>query len=419
MIRGARQVGKTYSVRELASSFDKYVEINFEMLPRAVDVFERDLDPERILRDLQILTGQSISPGHTLLFLDEIQEAPKALKALRYFYENLPQQHVIAAGSLVDFQLEHIGVPVGRISFLYMYPMSFLEFLIAKSREDLKDLLVSGDLQKVITETIHSTYLYLLGEYLAVGGMPESVLCWINTSDLKECSAVQTEILLSYQQDFSKYVKSYQTKYTDLLFSEIPKQMGKKFIFSHLPGNYKTRELNPALELLEKANIVQKIYHTDGNGIPLGAEINMKRFKLVFLDIALAQQILHINTGNWILDPMRTLINKGTIAESFVGQELLAYSDPVKKAGCYYWHRETRSSNAEVDYIITIDRDIIPLEVKAGKSGRLRSLHLFIKEHEHCPYGVQLYMDMPAEFGKIKVYPLYAVAGLMKGPVKE
>jgi predicted AAA+ superfamily ATPase len=194
----------------------------------------------------------------------------------------------------------------------------------------------------------------------------------------------------------------------DLLFNEIPSQSGRKFIFSHLSGENRARDLHPALDLLVKADMVHKIYHTAGNGIPLGAEINFKRYKLLFLDIALHQYLLGLHPGESIIHPLDYMINNGALAEVLGGQELAGYSSPLKKSPLYYWHREAKSSNAEVDYLIVHSGNIIPLEIKAGKAGRLKSLQQFLSVHPSTPYGMVFNDNYPAQFEDIKSLPLYA-----------
>ena len=418
LLRGARQVGKTYSCRELGKAFDEFVEINFEIEPRYIEVFERDLDPKRIVRDIGLLVGKDIVPGKTLLFLDEIQEAPKAVKSLRYFYELMPELHVVAAGSLLDFVLENVGMPVGRVSSLHMYPMSFLEFLLARGDQGLAELLLEHDHRSALINPVHQKLLYIFSEYLATGGMPEVVRSWIETEDLKKCGQRQTELIEAYRQDFSKYVKKYQIKYVELIFNEIPRLLGRKFKYSRLAGNWRNRELAPALDLLLKASVVHDVRHTSASGIPLGGAVNPDRFKTIFLDIGLAQTVLELDPAEWILKSETCLVNRGAIAEAFVGQELLAYSNPARKASLYYWHREAHSSNAEVDYLLQKQQNIIPIEVKSGSRGTLRSLHLFLKEKSSVssrgvrfsgyPFSVQEYLHS---------YPLYAVANLMRDEI--
>ncbi len=419
IIRGARQVGKTYSCRELGKTFDEFVEINFEIRPQFGDIFERDLDPRRIIRDLGLLTGKDIIPGRTLLFFDEIQDAPKAVKSLRYFHELLPELHVIAAGSLLDFVLENIGIPVGRVASLYMYPLSFLEFLAARGDQGLAQLLLEHDHQFPLSDPIHNQLVSVLGEYLAIGGMPEIVQSWVDKRDLKKCGEKQAILTDAFRQDFSKYAKNFQIKYVDLIFDEVPRWIGRKFRYSKLPGSWRKRELAPALDLLHKASIVHKVKHTSANGIPLGGEVNPNRFKTIFLDVGLAQAVLGLDLAAWLLKPETSIINRGAVAENFVGQEMLAYSNPREKYSLFYWHREAQASNAEVDYLLQVQKEIIPIEVKSGAKGTLRSLHLFLKEKSFVSsYGIRISGHPFSIHDDLHSYPLYGVPNLFREEIR-
>jgi hypothetical protein len=412
LIRGARQVGKTYIVRQFGGKFKNFAEINFELLIDAGEIFKTDLKPDRIIRDISLLLQTKITPKETLLFLDEIQEAPEALKALRYFYELMPELHVIAAGSLLEFQIEKIGIPVGRVSTMYMYPLTFPEFLMADHNDDYLSAIADIFKENKVNQVFHNRLLRLLGEYVAVGGMPEAVNCWVETKEYQQCSQIHRSLIETFRQDFLKYSKKHQIKHIDKLFNEIPHMLGRKFKFSAISGEYRKRELDPALDLLQKAGVIHKVYHTSGQGLPLGADIKFNRFKTIFLDIALAQTMLNMEMTSWILKPFEQIINKGAVAEAFAGQELIAGSDIDIKSQLFYWHREARSSNAEVDYLTVRNDTIIPIEIKSGKEGTLKSMKMFLKEHPKTPYGIRFYGGMPNIVNNIRSYPLYCVAGL-------
>lgn len=413
LIRGARQVGKTFIIRELGKHFADFTEVNFELLPKAGKIFEQDLDPRRIIRDIGLMMGKKITPGESLLFFDEIQDAPRAVTALRYFYEILPELHIIAAGSLLEFELEKVGLPVGRISSIYMYPLSFMEFLKARNKDLLIETLLDHDVDQKISEVAHQNLLLLLGEYLTVGGMPEAVKRFVDASDLPQCFNALRTIIDTYRQDFNKYASRYQLKYVEVLFDSIPVFLGKKFKFSNIPGELRKRELDPCLELLLKAHIVNKITHSSGQGIPLSAQAHLETFKINFLDIALSQGLLGIDSGSWILSPETSFINKGPITEALVGQELLAYVMPDRKNQLFYWQREAQSSNAEVDYLVQDEDRIIPVEVKSGPTGKLKSLRLFLDSHTHSPYGIRFSTANFEVDNGIRNYPLYAVSRIM------
>ncbi len=411
LLRGARQVGKTHLVRQFGNTFDSFVEINFEKNPSLIQIFDYDLSPSRIIKELSIVLNKKIEPGKTLLFFDEIQQAPLAITAMRYFYEEMPSLHLIAAGSLVDFAIEKVGVPVGRISFLYMYPMSFIEFLHATNNRLLGMELVNHKPSELMSDVIHQKGLKLLGEYMVVGGMPQSVAQWVENQDIELCNQVLQDIKNAYEQDFEKYSKKNQIKYVELLFKQIPTLICQHIKYSNLKTIYRKRELEPALLLLEKAGIVHKVIQTVGSGVPLAAQANVDRFKLMMLDVALNQNILGFNYKEWLIEPTVALVNKGNISESFVGQEFLAYSSSRIKQQLYYWHREARSSNAEVDYLSLIGSKIIPVEVKSGHGGNLQSMKMFLETHPESPYGIRFSTHNYSVFDNIHSYPLYAVIG--------
>lgn len=411
LVKGARQVGKTYAVREFGKTFSSCVELNFELNKKAKTIFDRDLDPHRILNEISIITEKQIIPGQTLLFLDEIQSVPEGISALRYFYEIMPELHVIAAGSLLEFALQKVGVPVGRVQFLYMYPLSFIEFLSALGHHMIIKEILSHSIEQEMSDIIHSKILHLLGNYLAIGGMPQAVVCWQTMLNLHACSQIPHNLAAAYQYDFVKYGKSGQIKYLDMLFSRIPQQFGKKFKYSQI-GDYRKRELEPCVDLLESAGIVHKVMHSDAQGIPLGAQADIHTFKLIFIDVGLSQFILDLKTGDWLLNPLQEFANKGLLVESFVGQELIAYEHPMKKTALYYWKREARASEAEVDYVIQYGKSILPIEVKSGKGTTLRSLQLFLETHKDSPYGLRLSTNNYSVYEKVHSYPLYAISVL-------
>lgn len=413
LIRGARQVGKTHLVRQFGERFENFVEINFEKRDEFVKIFDNDLDPKRIIRDLTIMEKMPIIAGKTLLFLDEIQQAPRAITGLRYFYEEMPDLHVIAAGSLVDFAIEKVGVPVGRINYLFMYPMSFIEFLYAMGYQQLAMEIVNHSPTNPLNEAIHELALRLFGEYMALGGMPGVVSHWVKDQDITSCVKVLQGINNVYEDDFGKYAKKHEIKYLDLLFKTIPSLISQQFKYSLVTTIYRKRELEPAILLLEKAGIIHRIFHSHGQGLPLGAEINFDKFKIIFLDIGLNQAILGLKLEQWFLNPSAAMINKGNVAESYVGQELLAYGDPTQKPQLFYWHREKPSSQAEVDYITEIASQVVPIEVKSGRGSTLQSMRIFLDEHKNSEYGVRFSMHNYSNFDSIYSYPLYAVAGIL------
>lgn len=416
VLRGARQVGKTYAVRELGKQFESMVEVNFELVPEAKSIFEKDLVPKRILWELGLLSQTPIVPGKTLIFLDEVQAAPQVLLALRYFYEMIPDLHVIAAGSLLEFALEQVGMPVGRLNVLYVYPLSFLEFLAAIDQSPLIDAVLR---KQSLSTVIHDKLNDFLGHYLAIGGMPESVAAWAATQDPRASYEALKGLIETYRDDFPKYAKKYQMQYVDVLFNQIPYFIGEQFKYSSIHGEYKKRELAPCLDLLRRANVLHQITHSAGNGIPLGAEVNLERFKTIFLDVGISQALLGLDLMAWFLNPDKDLINRGAIAEAFVGQELLAYASPKWKTDLFFWKREAKGSLAEVDYLIDSEGLVIPVEVKSNHGSTLRSLHQFLLEHPQSPYGIRFWAKGYLSMDKLDSRPLYATATLAHAEQKE
>jgi predicted AAA+ superfamily ATPase len=413
LLRGARQVGKTFSVRELGKSFDHFVEINLEETPEAHSVFEGNLDPERMIANLSAIMQQPIKPGMTLLFIDEIQIIPRAITALRYFYEKMPMLHVIAAGSLLDFAIEQVGIPVGRVQSLYMFPLSFVEFLIALDYTILLEGIITHDPTKEMSPVIHNKALELLGDYLALGGMPRVVQLWQETKNPLNCAKVQSAILDTYRQDFDKYAKRLQIKYVELIFKHIPMQLGRKFKYSLIEGEYRKRELAPALDLLVTAGIAHRVFHSAGQGAPLGAQIDPQDYKVIFLDVALSQVLLDLDVAGWFINPLAEFVNKGTLTEAFAGQEMLAYDNPHAKKNLYYWHRDARASEAEVDYLMQQKNLIVPIEIKSGAGTTLKSMQSFLTTHAASSYGIRFSTHNYSEYQNVKSFPLYAIAQVM------
>jgi len=409
LLRGARQVGKTHAARVLGQTFDNFIEINLEFNEPARLIFEKNLDPERIALQLSELVQTPIKPGSTLLFIDEIQHVPKAVTALRYFYELMPELHVVAAGSLLDFAIEQVGIPVGRVTALYVYPVSFMEFLVALGHKEWAKAIMKYTPADAISDSLHGELLYLVGIYIAIGGMPAAINEWLKTKISREVKIVHSELLFSYQQDFDKYAKKHQIKYLNLLFQKAIDQLARKFMFARV-GEYKKRELEPALELLEKAGLFHKAIRSAGQGISIGAQAELDDFKIIFLDIGLSQAVLKFDLAQWFIDPLQMFINKGEIIEAFVGQEILAYSDSISKENLFYWRKDTRGGEAEVDYLVQLKEQVVPIVVKAGGSKRMQSMEIFQASHPNSSYGIRFWAHNYELQERIHSYPLYAVS---------
>jgi len=423
LLRGARQVGKTYLVENFGkNNFENILSLNFEFEPKFNACFDT-FNPAEILNKISLLTGKIITPGKTLLFLDEIQECPKAIEALRYFKEKIPNLHIIGAGSLLEFVLntENFHMPVGRIQFLHLKPLSFKEFLGAIGRQlDADYLSEVSFLDKQIlnpqhfNNIAHDLLLKLLREYSAIGGMPAVVKEYAETESITNCQNIQSALLNAYRLDFGKYSKRTNHHYLQRLYERSPSLIGQHFQYSKIDSEMKSRDLKTALNNLCYAGLMYRVYATSASGLPLISLINEKKFKLLFLDIGLAQRSTGLD-ANILLQKDLLLVNRGMIAEQFVGQELLAYANPYEAAQLFFWSREKTNSKAEVDYVITVDEHIIPVEVKAGSTGRLKSLQIFMQEKK-SKLGVRV-SQLPLSFDsekRILSVPLYMISEISR-----
>lgn len=337
MIRGARQVGKSYTITEFGErEFENLVTINFEQQPEYKNCFST-LVPKEIISTISVLNMSDIIPGKTLLFLDEIQECPRAITALRYFHEQMPELHVIGAGSLLDFVLseENFRMPVGRVQYLFMKPLSFLEFLDAAGENRSRGIIENTGWDSPVNPVVHDHLLSLVKKYAIVGGMPKAVAEYVSSGDLNRCHRIQTSIIQTYRDDFGKYSSQVKQKYLQKIFSAVPKMVGKKFKYSQVDDSIHSRDLKEAVELL-------------------------------------------------------------------------AYRDEFEEPSLYYWAREARSSSAELDYLVPCLSYALPVEVKAGKTGTLRSMHLFLDKYP-CPVGVRVFSLPFSDNPPIITVPFYGI----------
>ncbi len=413
IIKGARQVGKTWLVREFGKSYKHFIEINFERSPEYSSIFEPNLDPERIINEILDAKEQPRDLKNTLLFFDESQESPNAIKSLRYFYEELPDLHIICTGSLLDFALENIPTGVGRITYLNLYPMTFSEFLTALGEDRLRKRLLKHPDDLPLTEIFHQKLLKYLHVYLAIGGMPEAVSEYISTNSLSHIQQVQRDLIQTYHDDFVKYARKHRITILDILLKSIPLQLGSKFIYTLVGEGFRSRELIQAIGLLEKARIINKVYYSRADGLPLHARINSKFFKILMLDIGLTQNIIGLDLENWITGNIGKHVRGGAITEAFVGQELAAYTNATPVNPLVYWHREKRNSSAEVDYVIEYKNNITPVEVKEGPTGRLKSLFLFLKE-KNLNLGIKISSGNFNSSENLLSIPLYAIEKIFR-----
>lgn len=397
VIRGARQVGKTWLVRHLAQvQKRKLIEINFERSPQFASLFLPN-DPRQILLNLSAAFNEHIDSKESLLFLDEIQVAPALLAKLRWFAEDLPELPVIAAGSLLEFVLgkHSFSMPVGRINYMHLEPFSFEEFLLASHKQFLFDYLDTYHWQTEIPQAIHEQLLNLFKEYLIVGGMPTAVASWINKRSLQEINQIHHNLMATYRDDMAKYSGRLATERLEEVMMAIPKLLGEKFVYTKVNPSIQTPAIKQALDLLCKARICHRVMGCTANGVPLAAEILDRYLKVIFLDVGLCSAALGLSLDQLYLVEELTLINKGGIAEQVVGQILRTLVPPYIEPALYYWHREERNSSAEIDYIFQHRNSVIPLEVKAGTTGSLKSLHLFMKL-KGLPIAVRVNSDIPS-----------------------
>ncbi len=422
LLRGARQVGKSSAIRHLGQSFKYFVEVNFERDKDAISIFTGNLNPKEISSRLSALYGTPIIPGETLLFLDEIQACKEALHSLWFFYEDYPELHVIAAGSLLEFALKKVNsFGVGRIHSLFMHPMSFDEFLMASDKNIWIESKQNASPETPIFDALHKKLVESFRNYLMIGGMPEAVAKWVETGDFLSCQQVHDDIILTYQDDFSKYKENVDPILLKQTLNSVALQIGNKFVYSNVSGEYRSEKIKGALELLKDAGLIKPVIHTAANGVPLGAEINEKFIKYIFLDSGLLLRLLGLEnlssgseyTKEILIGTATDLVNKGNITEMVAGLELLKYNQPTQRHDLYYWQNLSRGAQAEVDYILVKDMKVVPLEIKAGTSGSMKSMYQFLSDKK-LSYGIRSSLENFGKINNIDIIPLYALSNLFK-----
>lgn len=412
LLRGARQVGKTTAVRHLGNQFQYYVEVDFNERTDIYYLFEGNLSPQEICQQLSILLQTPIVEGKTLLFFDEIQACPKAINRLRYFYEKYPGLHLIAAGSLLEFALEELpSYGVGRIRSIFMYPFSFEEFLWATGNEMLAEAINNASPEKPLPLSLHELALQKLRQFLVLGGMPAVVSQFCIDGNLLECQAILNELIISFRDDFAKYRKRVPSKRIDAAFLSVAEQGLGKFIYNKVDTEAKTEQIKDAVETLILAGLVYPVTHTSANGIPLGAEVNEKYRRMLLCDTGLIQRLLNLNVADIFSSDDIQVINKGAIAETFVGNEIIKAASYYAPTPLYCWHREKAGSNAEVDYVVQIGIDIMPIEVKSGNKGSMQSMRLFMQQ-KGIEKGIRTSLENFCAYDDILLYPLYAIKNL-------
>jgi predicted AAA+ superfamily ATPase len=413
LIRGARQIGKSSAVRHLGESFNYYVEVNFDEQIELHGIFEQSFSPREICEQLSFLYRIPIIAGETLLFFDEIQSCIPAMNKLRYFYEKYPELHLIAAGSLLEFAIEEMpSFGVGRIRSMFMYPFAFDEFLDAMGDGMLIDAYRKASPAKPLMEPVHHQIINRLKIFLIIGGMPESVSEYVKNRDLLRCQRILNDLIITFRNDFAKYKKKIPALRINEVFESVANQSKGKFVYERTAIGVSTVQVKQALDLLIMAGLVYPVTHSSANGIPLGAEVNLKFRRMILFDTGLFQRILNLDVAQLLLSDDFKTVNRGSLAEIFVGLELLKGSSCYDMKQLYYWQREKKQGNAQVDYLIQKGEQIVPIEVKAGTQGTMQSLRLFMEEKK-IDIGVRTSLENFGKYENIEVYPMYAIANLL------
>ena len=413
ILRGARQVGKTYIVEKFArDNFKEFININFEASPSIKNYFNEDLDPHLIIQKLELKFKTKINKSTTLIFFDEIQACPRAIQALRFFYEKLPGLHIIAAGSLLEFTLRsgEISMPVGRVQYIFLRPLSFKEFLLAVDNEQALQYIEQISLAKGVDEDIHEIILAEFKKYMLLGGMPAIVKKYIETASLLDCSQEQNDIINTYRDDFSKYAKEKKLRYLDLIVENVPRLLGKKFKYAKIDPDIRSLYFKEALWLLNRSGLVDIIKTASGQALPMGATASDRNFKVNFLDCGLVYRMLDLDESIMETSNIHNLA-AGGLAEQIVGQELMAYQDSHSKPELFYWERNGKETSAEVDFLYQYKTNIYGIEVKAGKTGKLQSLHQYMKKYK-SPLGIKISQEKLRLDENILSVPVYAISRL-------
>lgn len=410
IIEGARQVGKTWLMKEFGKqAYADTVYINFDSNSRMADLFSADLDTDRLIMGLELYAGRKINPENTLLIFDEVQEVPRALASLKYFYENAPQYHIVCAGSLLGIAL-HQGTsfPVGKVDFLKLYPLSFSEFLMATGNERFAELLKNQDYEMITS--FKQTYIDALKHYYFVGGMPEAVQSFAESKDFNEVRAIQKRILAAYEQDFSKHAPNEIVPKIRMLWNSIPSQLArenKKFIYGLVREGGRAREYETAIMWLSDCGLVHKVSRVNAAGIPLKAYEDLKAFKLFIVDVGLLGCMTGLRQRT-LLDGDDLFVEfKGALTEQYVCQQLKTIED----LGIYYYTNDRGS--CEIDFVVDTGEQIVPIEVKAETNLRAKSLKTY-RERFEPELSVRTSMADYKKEDWLLNLPLYAIEQINK-----
>lgn len=427
LLRGARQVGKSTAVRHLGEQFDTFIEINFDKQKTFHALFEGDLDVHRIASQIANLMGKTVEPGKTLLFFDEIQACPNAILSLRFFNEDYPELHVIAAGSLLEFALADLPTfGVGRLHSLFMFPMSFDEFLSATGHAGLILERKKASPTQPLNPVFHDQLIRQFRNYIMIGGLPEVVCKWDETGDYLHCQELQDQLVVSYEDDFAKYQKKVNPELLRRVLRSAAVQITNKFIYSQASSD-KAEKVREALNLLTMAGLLIPVTRTDANGLPLGSEADYTYQKMLLFDSGILLRLLNLSLGSIqqiseeILTATETdLVNKGKISEMIAGLEIIKHMPNTLRHEMFYWVRMEKNSQAEVDYIEPYNGHILPIEIKAGTQGGMKSLWHFMRA-KNLQYAIRCSLENFGQFDYIDkeaegttrhadIYPLYGIA---------
>lgn len=405
IIEGARQVGKTWLMKEFGEkAYQDTIYINFDSNSRMSELFSEDLNVDRLIMGIELYAGKKIDPDHTLLIFDEVQEVPKALSSLKYFYENAPQYHIVCAGSLLGIAL-HGGTsfPVGKVDFLNLYPLSFKEFLMATTGERFAELLENQDYQMV--NAFKQTFIDALKQYYFVGGMPEAVESFVEEKDFNEVRAIQKRILSAYEQDFSKHAPIEIVPKIRMVWNSIPSQLAKenkKFIYGLVREGGRAKEYETAIMWLCDCGLIHKVSRVNAAGLPLKAYEDLKAFKMFLVDVGLLGCMTGLRQRT-LLDGNELFTEfKGALTEQYVCQQLKTIQD----LDIYYYTNDRGS--CEVDFVVDTGEEIVPLEVKAEVNLKAKSLKTY-REKYNPPISIRTSMADYKKEDWIVNLPLYAI----------
>ncbi len=401
IVNGARQVGKSWLINHFGEQYfnGQVIAINLEKNKNLHRIFTPDFDVKRIIFELNLALNTNIQAGKHLLFLDEIQACPEALGCLRYFYEDMPNLHLIVAGSLLDFEFRNQPFPVGRVETLNLYPMTFYEFLLARGKNNLAQLLKNP--YKDAPEAVQHFFEEDFNLYLIVGGMPECVKYFIDTNNLLGVKQIQNDLLYSYEQDFKKYQPNINTDCLLDILENATKYIGNQIIYTKLSDRFSSPTIKKGVDLLKLARLLYPVQNVGVGSLPLTAQ--GKQYKLFFLDVGLLLCKSNLQYQDLYIKKELSAAFKGMLAEQFVAQQLVAQTNQHT----YYWVRTQSGASSEIDFVTQQNGNIVPIEVKAGKSGALKSLHYLLSNYPNIKQAIVFSLAKQGCIDKIQYVPIY------------